>query len=104
VKVMEQMNNQVEELAKTNFQGNIVGKNLTRKAGLNFLPRYVSEFILGNYLDRSDTQETAITNAKEFVNDHYPENNSGELLKHKLLEEGQIQLLQKFEFTVNLDK
>jgi len=101
---MDQMNTSLEELLRTSFRGNIVGKNLTQKAGLNYLPRYVAEFILGNYLDRFEDPDIAIKEAKAFVTTHYPENNSGELLKHKLLEEGEIKILQKYDVTVNLKK
>lgn len=90
------------KLINENFKDYLVEKHLITKAGLNFLPRYVSEFVLGNYLNQETNQEIAISRAKNFVNANYPEQNTSELIKHRLLEDGEIQLLQKYKASINL--
>lgn len=91
-----------EKLVKISFPDHTVEKDMMRKAGLDFLPRYVSEFILGQYLSNHEDEEVAIREAKNFVYKHYPEPNSGELIKHRLIENGEDKLLQKFEAMIDI--
>ncbi|MDH5403623.1 MAG: BREX system Lon protease-like protein BrxL [Candidatus Heimdallarchaeota archaeon] len=92
----------VDGLIEASFIGNVIKKDLMRIAGLNFLPRYVAEFILSTFLQKYAEEVTAIAEAKKFVYDNYPENNSSELLKHRLLEDGEIKILQKFKVKVDV--
>ncbi len=89
---------------KSSFLGNTVKKDLVHKAGLEFLPRYVSEFVLSNFDRNGLSQYEIIKKAKNFINRHLPERNSTEYLKHKLLEEGEIKLLNEFHILVDIKK
>ena len=92
------------QLVNTSFPNNIINKDLVHRAGLDFLPRYVAEFILGNFLSNIESLDDVIAKAKEFVYNHFPDSSSGELLKHQLLEKKEIRILQKFEVSIDLGK
>ena len=91
------------EKIKAYFKDNWVNKSLSRQAGLNFLPKYVSEYIIGVFYQRTESEEEALTTAKKFVNDHYPDSHSSEYLKHQLIEKNTIEIIQKFKVNVNLN-
>lgn len=93
---------QIQDRVKASFIGNVVAKNLVHKAELEFLPRYVSEYILSNYDKDGRSQREVIREAKSFINKYLPERNSTEFLKHKLLEEGEIRVLNEFHISVDL--
>ncbi|RMG27189.1 MAG: BREX system Lon protease-like protein BrxL [Methanobacteriota archaeon] len=92
----------LETKIKTHFAGNVVGKGLMRKAGLEFLPRYVSEFILGTFVEEGESEDHVISKAKKFVNHYVPEPNTSDLMRHKLLDEGKIKLLARYKVKVDL--
>lgn len=93
-----------DQLIDSSFHGNIIDKDLVRRAGLDFLPRYVAEFILGNFISKTESIDDVITRAKAFVYNHFPDSSSGELLKHQLLEKGEVRILQKFDVNIDLNK
>lgn len=96
------MNHDINNRVKEAFGNKVVKKDLVQEAELEFLPRYVAEQILANFHNENIEKSEIIKKTKNFVNKHLPERNSTEILKHQLLEEGQIRILNEFHVKVHL--
>ncbi len=79
-----------------------VPKHLVASAGLDYLPRYVAEFIISNYARKTDDEEEIIKLTRSFCSDNYPEKNSKHWLSHALIENGTIKLLGEFHVRVDI--
>lgn len=77
-----------------------VDKRLAYELELAKLPRYVAEFLISEFMSDGDDWEGKLRN---FIKDHYYEPEEKELVKHKLVTEGVVKLVDELRVYVDIE-
>lgn len=77
-----------------------VDKRLAYELELTKLPRYVAEFLISEFKPMGEGWERALA---EFVRSHYYEPEEKNLVKHKLVTEGSVQLIDELRTYVDVE-
>ncbi|MDH5403444.1 MAG: BREX system Lon protease-like protein BrxL [Candidatus Heimdallarchaeota archaeon] len=91
-----------ENKVVTSFEGDIIDKSLILSLGIKDIPRHVTERIFAKILSREQNVELAKIKTKKFIDDHRPAGDASESLKHELLTNSSVVLLDRFEVQVNI--
>jgi ATP-dependent Lon protease len=77
-----------------------VDKRLAYELELAKLPRYVSEFLISQFINRGSNWEEKLRN---FIKTHYYEPEEKEIVKHKLVMEGAVKLIDELRVIVDIE-
>jgi ATP-dependent Lon protease len=77
-----------------------VDKRLAYDLELTKLPRYVAEFLISEFKERGEDWDKALI---EFVRSHYYEPEEKDLVKHKLVSEGTVRLIDELRAYVDVE-
>ena len=92
---VSELNNKVKRC----FGDYAVNKRLNYELELAKLPRYVAEYLISEFIGTSNGWEEKL---RKFVRDHYYEPEEKELVKHKLVTEGMIKLIDELRVYVDI--
>jgi len=92
---MSELSNKV----KRYFGDFAVDKSLTYRLDLVKLPRYVAEFLIFEFLSEGGNWEEKLRN---FINEHFYEPEEKEVVKHKLVTEGIVNLIDELKVYVDI--
>jgi len=95
--------NSWEEKLKLYFQGAIIDKGLMLKFENFRLPRFVTEYLVADYIGRLGLRDGLIK-MNDFLNKYYPKPNSTSLLHYKIQTEGSIKIIDNFKVNVHIEK
>lgn len=91
-----------ESKIETSFSGDIIDKSLILSLGINDIPRHVTERIFAKVLSQNPDVNIAKIKTKKYVDDHRPSGDASEALKHELLANANVTLLERFEVSVRI--
>jgi len=77
-----------------------VDKRLAYELELAKLPRYVAEFLISQFMNRGDNWENELRN---FIKTRYYEPEEKEIVKHKLVMEGTVKLIDELRVIVDIE-
>jgi len=77
-----------------------VDKRLAYELELAKLPRYVAEFLISEFMSRGGDWEDRL---RRFVREHYYEPEEKEVVKHKLVTEGTVKLIDELRVYVDVE-
>jgi ATP-dependent Lon protease len=77
-----------------------VDKRLAYELELAKLPRYVAEFLISQFMNRGDNWENDLRN---FIKTRYYEPEEKEIVKHKLVMEGTVKLIDELRVIVDIE-
>lgn len=83
------------------FADRIVDKGLSQQEGFSRVPRYVSEYLIAKYV-RPESLEEDIERIKAQLRERLPDVDRRELIKDRLVREGQYVLIDAIEVRVDL--
>ncbi|QXJ27840.1 putative ATP-dependent protease [Saccharolobus shibatae B12] len=92
---MSELNNKIKRC----FGDYAVDKRLTYELELAKLPRYVAEYLISEFMGISNNWENRL---REFIRDYYYEPEEKELVKHKIVTEGMIKLIDELRVYVDI--
>lgn len=100
-------NDEINRKLRTNFDGKIVRKDLTKsiKEGAN-VPIYVLEFLLGQYCNSEDSSiiEEGVKNVKRILADNYVRPDEAEKIKSLLRQKGSYTVIDRITVHLNIKK
>lgn len=100
-------NDEINRKLRTNFDGKIVRKDLTKsiKEGAN-VPIYVLEFLLGQYCSSEDSSiiEEGVKNVKRILADNYVRPDEAEKIKSLLRQKGYYTVIDRITVHLNIKK
>jgi ATP-dependent Lon protease len=85
---------------KRYFGDYAVDKRLAYELELAKLPRYVAEFLISQFMNRGDNWENELRN---FIKTRYYEPEEKEIVKHKLVMEGTVKLIDELRVIVDIE-
>lgn len=85
---------------KSAFGEYAVDKKLAYEMDLLKLPRYVSEYLISEFINEGDDWQDKL---RKFIRDNYYEPEQREIVRHKLLTEGKVQLMDELKVYVDLE-
>jgi len=88
---------------KNIFENAVVDKALMQKFESFKLPRFVSEYIVQQFIDEHGF-EIGIIKIEEFLNKHYPRSTATDLLHYTIQQEGEINIIDNFKISVHIEK
>lgn len=92
---MSELNNKIKRC----FGDYAVDKRLTYELELAKLPRYVAEYLISEFMGISNNWEDRL---RKFIRDYYYEPEEKELVKHKIVTEGMIKLIDELRVYVDI--
>lgn len=95
--------NDWEHKLKQNYESAVVDKGLMLKFESFKLPRFVSEYIVSNFIDQHGIKE-GLVKVEEFLSKHYPKPNSTDLLHYRIQTEGSISIIDNFKVSVHIER
>ena len=88
---------------KKYFENAVVDKELMQKFESFKLPRFVSEYIVQQFIEEHGF-EKGVIKIEEFLNAHYPKSTATDFLHYKIQEEGEINIIDNFKVSVHIEK
>lgn len=88
---------------KKYFENAVVDKELMQKFESFKLPRFVSEYIVQQFIEEHGF-EKGVIKIEEFLNTHYPKSTATDFLHYKIQEEGEINIIDNFKVSVHIEK
>jgi predicted ATP-dependent Lon-type protease len=85
---------------KSLFKNAVVDKALMQKFESFKLPRFVSEYIVQQFIDEHGF-ENGVIKIEEFLNKHYPKSTATDYLHYIIQEEGEINIIDNFNKTID---
>ena len=95
--------NEWEHKLKNYYTTAVVDKGLMLKFESFKLPRFVSEYIVSNFIDQYGLKD-GLTKVDEFLSKHYPKPNSTDLLHYRIQIEGSISIIDNFKVSVHIER
>jgi ATP-dependent Lon protease len=92
---------ELDRKARAVFGDSVVFKALVPQAGLQGLPRFVSEYMVAKYV-RPETWQDDVAKVKAKIKDLLPDLERRELIKDRLLRTGEVVLIDNLEARVDL--
>jgi len=101
----ESVNDEIRCKLRSNFDGKIVRKDLTKhiKEGAN-VPVYVLEYLLGQYCNSEDEEiiESGVESVKHILADNYVRPDESEKILSKLRQRGSMSIIDRITVSLNL--
>lgn len=88
---------------KKYFENAVVDKELMQKFESFKLPRFVSEYIVQQFIEEHGF-ENGVVKIEEFLNNHYPKSTATDFLHYRIQEEGEINIIDNFKVSVHIEK
>lgn len=88
---------------KKYFENAVVDKELMQKFESFKLPRFVSEYIVQQFIEEHGF-ENGVIKIEEFLNAHYPKSTATDFLHYKIQEDGEINIIDNFKVSVHIEK
>lgn len=98
------MSQAYEEKLKKIFPGLVVKKSLAASQEIAKIPRFISEYLIQKASDKTQEEREITKRVNEFITKYRPEHKDREWLKSRILEEGNIKVLEFFEVYTDLEK
>lgn len=95
------MNRSIEQKLQEVFGSSVVHKGTVREAGLPRLPQYVVEYLVANHV-RTESAKADLGTMREHVARNFPEAEAREVVKARLVREGEVVVIDKAAVEVNL--
>jgi len=92
---------ELDRKAEATLGDKAVLKSMAAATSFQRLPRYVSEFIIANYVKR-DTRAKDIETVKEMIRTLMPEQDQKEHTQHRLLSAGQLKVMDNLDARIDL--
>jgi len=96
-------NNEWEYKLKQYYGSAVVDKELMLKFESFKLPRFVSEYIVSNFIEQHGLKD-GIVKVEEFLSAYYPKPNSTDLLHYRIQQEGSINIIDNFKVSVHIER
>jgi ATP-dependent Lon protease len=94
--IMSELFNKVRKY----FGDYAVDKRLAYELELAKLPRYVAEFLISEFMNRSGNWEAEL---RDFIRNHYYEPEEKEVVKHRLVVDGLVELIDELRVIVDIE-
>lgn len=85
------------------YESAVVDKGLMLKFESYKLPRFVSEYIVSDFIDRYGINN-GLVKVEEFLSQYYPKPNSTDLLHYRIQTDGSISIIDNFKVNVHIEK
>lgn len=95
--------NDWENKLKQYYGSAVVDKGLMLKFESFKLPRFVSEYIVSNFIEQHGEKE-GILKVEEFLSTYYPKPNSTDMLHYKIQQENEINIIDNFKVSVHIER
>lgn len=95
--------NEWEYKLKEHYGSAVVDKELMLKFESFKLPRFVSEYIVSNFIEQHGLKE-GIVKVEEFLKAYYPKPNSTDMLHYRIQQEGFINIIDNFKVNVHIER
>jgi len=92
-----------ERKLKLHYESAVVDKCLMLKFESFKLPRFVSEYVVSNFIEQNGLQD-GIIKVEEFLSTYCPKPNSTDLLHYKIQTDGEINIIDNFKVSVHIEK
>lgn len=92
-----------EKKLKLHYESAVVDKGLMLKFESFKLPRFVSEYVVSNFIEENGLQD-GIVKVEEFLSTYCPKPNSTDLLHYKIQTDGEINIIDNFKVSVHIEK
>lgn len=95
--------NEWENKLKQYYGSAVVDKGLMLKFESFKLPRFVSEYIVSNFIEQYGEKE-GVLKVEEFLSTYYPKPNSTDMLHYKIQQENEINIIDNFKVSVHIER
>jgi len=92
-----------EKKLKLHYESAVVDKGLMLKFESFKLPRFVSEYVVSNFIEENGL-EKGIIKVEEFLSAYCPKPNSTDMLHYKIQIDGEINIIDNFKVSVHIEK
>lgn len=92
-----------ENKLKQYYGSAVVDKGLMLKFESFKLPRFVSEYIVSNFIEQHGEKE-GILKVEEFLSTYYPKPNSTDMLHYRIQQENEINIIDNFKVSVHIER
>lgn len=92
-----------ERKLKLHYESAVVDKGLMLKFESFKLPRFVSEYVVSDFIEQNGLQD-GIIKVEEFLSTYCPRPNSTDLLHYKIQTDGEINIIDNFKVSVHIEK
>ena len=92
-----------ERKLKLHFESAVVDKGLMLKFESFKLPRFVSEYVVSNFIEQNGLKD-GIVKVEEFLSAYCPKPNSTDMLHYKIQMDGEINIIDNFKVSVHIER
>ncbi len=92
-----------ERKLKLHYESAVVDKGLMLNFESYKLPRFVSEYVVSNFIEENGLQD-GIVKVEEFLSTYCPKPSSTDLLHYKIQTDGEINIIDNFKVSVHIEK
>ncbi|HHH54782.1 MAG TPA: BREX system Lon protease-like protein BrxL, partial [Bacteroidetes bacterium] len=92
-----------ESKLKEHYDSAVVDKGLMFKFESFKLPRFVSEYVVSNFIEQYGLDE-GILKVEEFLSNYCPKPNSTDMLHYKIQTDGEINIIDNFKVSVHIER
>jgi len=92
-----------ERKLKEQYESAVVDKGLMLKFESFKLPRFVSEYVVSNFIEQHGSED-GILKVEEFLSTYCPKPNSTDMLHYKIQVEGEINIIDNFKVSVHIER
>ncbi len=92
-----------EKKLKKHYEIAVVDKGLMLKFESFKLPRFVSEYVVSNFIEEHGLED-GILKVEEFLSTYCPKPNSTDMLHYKIQVDGEINIIDNFKVSVHIEK
>ena len=92
-----------ERKLKEHYESAVVDKGLMLKFESFKLPRFVSEYVVSNFIEQHGLED-GILKVEEFLSTYCPKPNSTDMLHYKIQVEGEINIIDNFKVSVHIER
>lgn len=92
-----------EHKLKEFYGSAVVDKGLMLKFESFKLPRFVSEYIVSNFIEQHGEKD-GVVKVEEFLSTYYPKPNSTHMLHYRIQQENEINIIDNFKVSVHIER
>jgi len=92
-----------ERKLKLHYESAVVDKGLMMRFESFKLPRFVSEYVVSNFIEQHGVQD-GIVKVEEFLSLNCPKPNSTDMLHYKIQIDGEINIIDNFKVSVHIER
>ncbi|HIE30283.1 TPA: hypothetical protein EYP66_23730, partial [Candidatus Poribacteria bacterium] len=95
--------NDYQQKLETHFPNLVVNKRYSARQEISKIPRFISEYLIAKFsTPDGGFAEDGFQRINDFLLNYRPEHKDREWIKHRIMSEGQVKLLDFFEATTDL--